>query len=41
MCRNGAKCVYSDLLVGSTGFVGGNLMAKMDHYPGYFTLQGN
>ena len=28
MCRNGAKCVYSDLLVGSTGFVGGNLMAK-------------
>jgi len=28
MCRNGAKCVYSDLLVGSTGFVGGNLLAK-------------
>ena len=28
MCRNGAKCVYSDLLVGSTGLVGGNLMAK-------------
>ena len=30
MCRNGAKCVYNDLLVGSTGFVGGNLMAKHD-----------
>lgn len=30
MCRNGAKRVHNDLLVGSTGFVGGNLMAAHD-----------